>query len=149
MALVNGWKNEGTRFNVLKKIFGFVLEHDVILNLVYVKSAENVADAPSRSLNKINAFLTCNTWDAVQKAFGGGKGHTVDLMALDSNCMNDLQGKPLKHYSPFRTPGSAGIKLNVNVSRELLRVSTLQSNCAGDQFYCTGRSKLYYNCSCL
>ncbi|MEW8546323.1 MAG: hypothetical protein AB2693_22630 [Candidatus Thiodiazotropha sp.] len=70
MALVNGWKNEGTRFNVFKKIFDFVLEHDVILNLVYVKSAENVADAPSRTLNKINAFLTCNTWDRCRRHLG-------------------------------------------------------------------------------
>lgn len=54
LALLNGWKNDGTRSRelnkVLKDIFDFVLEHDIILNLVYVKSAENVADAPPFSL---------------------------------------------------------------------------------------------------
>ena len=76
---------------------------------MYVKSAENVADARSRTLNKTDTSLKRTIWDAVKKAFRGCKGHTMDLMSLDSNCMTDLQGELLKQYFPFRTPGSVGI----------------------------------------
>ena len=115
MALLNSWKSEVSRSRelngFLKELFQFVLEHDLVLNLVYVGSRDNVADAPSRVLNKSDASLTRCAWDAVQRAFGGQAGHTVDLMALDSNCMTDLACQPIKHFTPFRTPNTAGVNV--------------------------------------
>ena len=43
--------------------------------------------------------------------FGGSGGHTIDLMALDSNCMKDRHGRPLRHFTPYSTPGSSGVNL--------------------------------------
>ncbi|MEW8544651.1 MAG: reverse transcriptase domain-containing protein, partial [Candidatus Thiodiazotropha sp.] len=115
MVLINAWKNEGCRSRelnvVLKDLFAFVLQQDLVLNLVYVTSSQNVADAPSRVLNKSDASLMREVWGTVQGAYGGEEGHTVDLMSLDSNCMTDFRGKPLKHFTPFQTPYSAGVNV--------------------------------------
>lgn len=35
-------------------------------------------------------------------------------MSLDSNCQNDAYGNPLPHYTPWATPGSAGINVFAN-----------------------------------
>ncbi|XP_019627740.1 PREDICTED: uncharacterized protein LOC109472411 [Branchiostoma belcheri] len=43
--------------------------------------------------------------------FGGTAGHTVDLMALDSNAQSDRLGRPLRHYTPYPTPNSAGVDM--------------------------------------
>ena len=115
MALLNSWKNEGCKSRelivVLKELFQFVLEQDLVLNLFYVKSRDNVADEPSRALNKSDASLSYQVWYALQTTFGGPTGHTVDLMSLDSNCMPDYSGQPLKHFTPFRIPSSAGVNI--------------------------------------
>ena len=115
MALLNAWKNEGCKSRelnvVLKEIFELVFEGDIVLNLIFVKSSDNAADDASRVLKKSDASLSMGAWYEVQRVFGGDKGHTVDLMSLDSNCMTDIKGKPLKHFTPFRTPGTDGINV--------------------------------------
>ena len=37
-----------------------------------------------------------------------------DLMSLDSNCQRDAYGNLLPHYTPWATPGSAGINVFAN-----------------------------------
>jgi len=35
-------------------------------------------------------------------------------MSLDSNCQKDNNGNPLPHYTPWATPGSAGVNVFAN-----------------------------------
>lgn len=53
---------------------------------------------------------------SVEQLFGP---HTVDLMSLDSNCMNDRYGKMLRHITPYPTILSDGVNVFVkNVNEE-------------------------------
>ena len=94
--LIAAWNNEGCRSldlnRVIKDIFSVTLEADTMLNLSYVPSADNVADACSRSIRKSDAMLSEPAWSQIQNYFRGICGHTCDMMALDSNCMKDLRG---------------------------------------------------------
>lgn len=114
-VLISAWNNEGCRSSpmnqVLKEIFHFVLENDILLNLAYVQSKENLADNPSRELKKSDACLTSSTWAIIQERFGQEQGHTLDLMALDSNCMIGRDGRKLRHFTPYKTPVSSGVDM--------------------------------------
>ena len=115
MTLIGAWNNEGSKSpmlnTVLKEIFSLTVELDIFLNLKYVPSKSNLADEPSRQLDKSDAMLNSNVWHIVQEYFGGREGHTIDLMALDSNCMINKNGRLLKHFSPCYTPLSAGVNM--------------------------------------
>lgn len=122
-VLINSWKNQGTRSRemntVIKELFQLVLDLDLVLNLTYVESKSNPADAPSRDLQKSDAMLAPSTWGLIQAQFGGEEGHSLDLMSLDSNCMKDKAGKKLRHFSPFRNPESAGVNVfSQNIAKE-------------------------------
>ncbi len=114
-VLIAAWNNEGCKspeLNVaLKQIFNFTVENDIFLNLIYVKSANNLADAPSRSIKSIDSTLTDSSWSLIQTYFGHNTGHTFDLMALDSNCMKDGKGNVLPHYTPYLTPNTSGVNV--------------------------------------
>ena len=43
--------------------------------------------------------------------FGGKAGHSIDLMTLPSNVQCDLSGQPLPFFSPYLTPGCAGVNV--------------------------------------
>ncbi|KAK3751012.1 hypothetical protein QZH41_020176, partial [Actinostola sp. cb2023] len=43
--------------------------------------------------------------------FGGPSGHSIDLMALDSNTQDGKDGKPLSHFTPYPMPGSSGVDI--------------------------------------
>ena len=110
MSLYHAFYNEGCQSRelkgILKDIFNFQLENDVVLNLAFVSSENNLADAPSRVLKKSDAMISKGTWKKIQQALGGNGGHSIEMMALDSYCMIDKTGKPLKHFIPFWTSGS-------------------------------------------
>lgn len=53
-------------------------------------------------------MLAKNAWDKIQGKFGP---HSVVLMSLDSNVINDEFGKPLEHSTPHPTPFSAGVNV--------------------------------------
>lgn len=114
-ALISAWNNEGSKFTalnqVLKEIFQLTLDLDMVLNLHYVPSKMNLADEPSRKLLKSDAMLSDMAWYTIQEHFGGVKGHTIDMMALDSNCMTDALSRPLKHFTPYPTPLTSGINV--------------------------------------
>ena len=59
----------------------------------------------------MDSQLQPHLWATVKRHFGGLQGHTIDLMALDSNCMLDLQGRPLPHYTPGPSPDTSGVNL--------------------------------------
>lgn len=96
---------------VIKALFQFTLDYDVALNLLCIPSKENLADKPSRDLNKTDATLSAKFWNIIQTYFGGSRGHTLDMMALDSNSMQNRAGEILRHCTPFQTPLSAGVNM--------------------------------------
>lgn len=114
-AFLHAWNNEGSKSSelndVLKKIFQLTLDLDIVLNLFYVSSENNLADQPSRELLKSDSMLTKEIWHLIQRIYGGPDGHTYDLMALDSNCMKSNDGSVLKHFTPFPTPRSDGVNV--------------------------------------
>lgn len=77
------------------------------LQLSYVKSSENEADAPSR----LDSKLSERAWGLVEEAFGGRGGHTIDLMSLDSNVVVGKDGYPLPHFTPHPSVNSQGVNL--------------------------------------
>lgn len=110
-ALIKAWERQGSKSrefnNVLKSLFQLSNKLNLDLQLLYIPTSENPADAPSRSLNRKDAMLSESCWLRVQEEFGP---HSCDLMSLDSNVMRDQMG-PLKHYTPYPTPNSAGINV--------------------------------------
>ncbi len=111
MALMHAWGRQGCRdihlSRVMKEIFTVVRDQNVDLNLHYVRSSDNPADAPSRRLQWSDAMLAPETWAKVDRRFGP---HSVDLMASDRNAMR-RDGVTLKHYTPCPTPDSAGVNV--------------------------------------
>lgn len=97
--------------SVAKHVFHLVTQKNLQLTMTYVPSQSNPADSFSRKLTQSEC------WRMVQEKFGGTRGHTLDLMSLDSNAQRDLSGSPLRHFTPYPTPGSAG----VDVFRQDLR----------------------------
>ena len=65
MSLYHAFYNEGCKSRelkgILKDIFNFLLENDVVLNLAFVRSENNLADAPSRVLKKSDAMISKGT----------------------------------------------------------------------------------------
>lgn len=110
MAVVQAWQHEGCKNlnlnSLITKVFKLVTKLNVDLKVIYVKSSENPADAPSRNLSLLDSRLATALWARVQELFGP---HTFDLMALDSNCMTGHTGERLRHFTPFSLPGSAGV----------------------------------------
>ena len=110
MGVIHAWKNQYVRSpeinRILKMMFTLLLQENCILTLSYVPSSTNEADAPSRSLSKLDTMLSPRTWAYIDMMFGP---HTVDMFALDSNAMRDNEGNILKHFTLFPTPMSGGV----------------------------------------
>lgn len=68
----------------------------------------NEADKPSRILSAADNMLSDKSWVLVDTIYGS---HSIDLMSLDSNVMRSKGGVPLKHFTPWATPLSAGINM--------------------------------------
>ena len=98
-------------FDALKHLSKVVLDLNVHLSVTYIPSSANPADQPSRRLSPADSKLAFHLWHRLQShpSFGGTYGHSVDLMALDSNSQSDLNGVPLPHFTPYPTPCSAGV----------------------------------------
>ena len=86
----------------IKKLFFTTSKLNIALHLTYITSKENDADAPSRRLTTLDCKLHPQLWQRVQQEFGGPKGHTCDLMALDSNAMTDQDGSCYPILRPTR-----------------------------------------------
>ena len=112
-AVVHSWQRQGGRSTSLnraiKKLFFITIKLNIALHLMYVPSKENEADAPSRPLTTLDCKLYPKLWQRVQKEFGSPKGHTCDLMALDSNAMTDQDDSLLPHFTPHLSPQSCGV----------------------------------------
>ena len=114
-VVIHAWQKQGCRSvalnNVMKQLFFATMRLNLSLHLFYVSSSENPADVPSRRMSSADSKLRPALWDVVQREFGGTQGHTIDLMALDSNVMTDLSGVPLSHLTPHPSPVSSGVNL--------------------------------------
>ena len=96
---------------VLKLIFALTLEANFALRLEWVSSDNNIADAPSREISFADSRLPTSLWAFLQKELAGYKGFTFDLMALPSNVPKGYDGQPLRFFSRYPVPGSAGVNV--------------------------------------
>ena len=114
-VLIKPWKSQGAKSHALadalKRLFSVVTSSNIQLNLCYIPSAYNPADALSCILSLQDARLSPSAWSKVQAMFGGQFGHSADLMALPSNVQCTLGGSPLPFFSPHPTPGSSGVNV--------------------------------------
>lgn len=112
MTVIGAWNGQGSKCRmlseVLKSIFGFVVDYNVELRMQFVPTQENIADAPSRKLDASDVMLSDVSWSIVEEKFGP---HTTDLMSLDSNVMRSSDGKSLRHFTPCATPDSSGVNI--------------------------------------
>jgi len=111
-VLIQSWASQKCKdlemVKLLKALFHLMVGLNCDLNLFYVSSEENPADAPSRTLSLADARLSVVAWARVEKLFGP---HTFDLMALDTNAMCDVAGAPLPHFTPWPLPHSSGVNV--------------------------------------
>ena len=107
------WEGQGCRNQAVNKIVKLLLEATIELNislhLKLIPSEDNPADSPSRCVSDNDAMLSPHLWSLLQQTYGGPNGHTIDLMALDSNTQLDKEFHPLPHYTPRHTPSSIGV----------------------------------------
>ena len=114
-ALVRAWQSQAARSSsfsdALKELSNTVLSLNLHLSVLYVPSRENPADHPSRRLSPADSKLAQHLWLRLQShpCFGASDGHSVDLMALDSNAQSDGDGAILPHFTPYPTPLSSGV----------------------------------------
>ena len=67
---------------VTKELYRCLLERNLRLELFYIPSEQNQADAPSRCLSVSDSKLPSRAWQKVQTAFGGILGHSFDLIGF-------------------------------------------------------------------
>ena len=77
---------------VLKLMFALTLEVNFALQLEWVPSNDNEADAPSTEISFADARLPASLWLFLQKELAGHTCFTFDLMALPSNVPKGYDG---------------------------------------------------------
>ena len=111
-SLLYSWERQVSKSSaisdILKDMFSFTMSRNLSLNLMYVLSKDNPADAPSQSLSDLDCSLSLAAWHQVDTAFGP---HTIDLMALPFNVQADRAGRPLRFFAPLPCPQAAGINV--------------------------------------
>ncbi|VDI04715.1 Hypothetical predicted protein [Mytilus galloprovincialis] len=119
LAVVNAWSNQGGRDpslnGVLRKIFTLSKTVNMDLRLVYVSSSRNPADRESRKLRLSDAMLSPMKWKFVEERFGP---HTSDLMALDSNAMNDTNVERRLRYLDSLVGSTSYNKKKLSLEKE-------------------------------
>ena len=125
-AVIHSWNNQGSRSpqlnDALKCLFFTTVALNVSLHLTYIPSHVNSADKPSRRSSSMDSALTSKLWQVIEAEFGGVDGHSVNLMALDSNTHHDRLGNPLPHFTAEPSPASAGINLFAQDLRQHQRI---------------------------
>jgi hypothetical protein len=114
-CLVQAWGSQAARASplsdALKDLYATVSNLNIHLALSYIPSEENPADKPSRKLSSADCRLSTHLWCLLEQhpRFGGPLGHSIDLMALDSNAQSGKDGTPLPHFTPYPMPDSSGV----------------------------------------
>ena len=99
--------------SVLRELFLFCVDNRVSLDLLWVSTKENPADAPSRVLDRSDSMLSSDVRSRLWSLYGP---FSFDLMALPSNVFSSPSGSPLPFFSRDPFPSSRG----TNVSSSLL-----------------------------
>ena len=94
--------------NEIKDLFHLSLKLNIVLNLFYIPSESNDADAPSRVYSDSDCSLAGSVCDLLQSTFSP---HSVDMMALPSNVMKDQNECNLKFFSPLPFYESSGVNV--------------------------------------
>ena len=115
-VLIDRWEGQGSRRSpeltrATKDLFFVLSSRNVQLSLMHVLPSENLADGPSRRLSSLDYPLTNEASKRIEKVFGGREGHSLDLMALDSNVILARNGTPLLLFSPHPSPQLAGVNM--------------------------------------
>ena len=113
-GLVHAWSGLKSRspelVGVLQSLFLLTIDLRFSLNLIWISTLKNPADAPSRALQRSDSMLSTvlrrKIWDCY------GPLH-FDLMALPSNVFKGPSGKALPFFSRAPCPGSAGVNVFV------------------------------------
>lgn len=112
LACVFAWENQKGKDpqlnNIMKELYNFTVDFNMDLKLIYIPSKSNPADSVSRNISAQDCMLSREKFCLVDSTFGP---HTVDMMSLDSNAMQDSKGNPLKHFTPFPSPNSSGVNV--------------------------------------
>lgn len=98
--------------SVLRSVFLSMLAVNASLNLIWIPSAANPADSPSRQLSRSDSMLAPRLRHLIWRHYGP---FSFDLMALPSNVFRTPSGSPLAFFSPFPVPSSAGVNVFDNV----------------------------------
>ena len=112
MGLVHAWSGLKSRSaeltGVLRELFLFCVDLRFSLNLVWVSTKENPADAPSRVLDRCDSMLSPSLRNHLWSAYGP---FSFDLMALPSNAFRPPSGGPLPFFSrdPFPVSGGTNV----------------------------------------
>lgn len=111
-VVVRSWQRQGGRNadlnDIFKRIVHCARRNHFDLNIAFLPSSANTADAPSRILSDSDCSLTSSTWSVIQRRYGP---HDLDLCALDSNAQTNHEGVSLPHFTPWPTPNSSGVNL--------------------------------------
>ena len=94
--LLDFWNEGGKSIpltNEIKDLFFMTLKLNIILNLHYVLSTFNNADAPSRFSSDIDCSLSDSAWSLVETLVGP---HSFDMMAIPSNVKKSKNGEKLR-----------------------------------------------------
>ena len=114
-SVIYTWMGRGGHSRALTKVaqrmFQLVTQRNIHLQFSYVPSDSYPADWFSRVLSKADSMLSKQCWQIVEAEFGGLSGHNLDLMALDSNVQRNRQNEPLRHFTPYPMPSSAGMNV--------------------------------------
>ncbi|KXJ18019.1 Protein LIGHT-DEPENDENT SHORT HYPOCOTYLS 6 [Exaiptasia diaphana] len=104
LVLKHALDNDGGKSSAVNTVIKEILRHSRDNKF----SKENPAEQPSRRYSDADCTLSPQAWARVERYFGS---HSFDLVSLDSNCRTDSNGSPLPHFTPWATPGTAGINV--------------------------------------
>jgi hypothetical protein len=111
-GLVDAWNglrgSSPALVSILRCVFLLVVEFNATVQLTWVPSKKNPADAPSRVLSRKDAMLRLSSRLGLWQALGP---FSFDLMALASNVFLVPAAGSLPFFSESHCPGSSGVNV--------------------------------------
>ena len=111
-GLVHAWRGLKSKspelVSVLRELFLFCVDSRIKLSLLWVPTAANPADAPSRVLDGGDSMLSAALRLQLWSCYGP---FTCDLMALPSNALRSPAGARLPFFSREQHPSAAGLNV--------------------------------------
>ena len=111
-GLVDAWNglrgSSSALVSILRCVFLLVVEYNASVQLTWVPSKKNPADAPSRVLSRKDAMLRLSLRLGLWQTLGP---FSFDLMALASNVFSMPGAGLLPFFSESHCPGSSGVNV--------------------------------------